>query len=106
MRKPIPIHRTLKSGKKIAYATPDKGASGRTPKSKRWHKPSEIHSGWSKHDPADVRRKNTLNAHGGNLLASARAKMSLANVTADPITKRLAGADAKWFYDQYRRSKK
>jgi hypothetical protein len=105
MGRMISVTRKTRGRTKITYKTPDKGAPGKTPKRKRWYKPGSP-SGWSKNDPADVRRKNTLRAHGGNLLSAARAKISLANVTADPVTKRLARQDADAFLRQYHAEKK
>lgn len=76
---------------------------GRTPKGKRWYAP-KVHSGWEKTMPAGERRRLLLKAHG-NPLSAARSKQALANVTQDVETKELALADAKYFFEQHRRSK-
>lgn len=77
----------------------------RTPKGKRWYAP-KVRSGWSKDMPAAERRKLLLRAHKGNLLAAARSKQALANVTADEETRVLALADAKYFFKLYKRAEK
>ena len=82
------------------YNTMDRGAKGRAPKSKRWYRPS-VHTGWSKDLSQKARVAKVVRAHKGDLLASARALQALANVTTDPTTARLAGADAKVLYKRY-----
>jgi hypothetical protein len=64
------------------------------------------HTGWRKKDPANVRRRKMLRAHHGKLLSAARACQALANVTKDPVTKRLARADARYFFSEYNRRKR
>lgn len=77
----------------------------KTSKKKRWYAP-KVHSGWEKSQPAKVRRKVLLKAHKGNLLSAARSKQALANVTQDEETRELALADAKFFFEEHRKSKK
>lgn len=74
-------------------------------KKKRWYAP-KVHSGWEKSQPAKVRRKILLKAHKGNLLSAARSKQALANVTRDEETKEIALADARFFFEEHRKSKK
>ena len=76
----------------------------RTPKSKRWFHPG-THSGWKKDMPAKERRSLVLKSHGGDLLASARAKQQLANVTQDSETQQASQSDAEYFYRKYRQLK-
>ena len=70
-----------------------------------WFDP-KTHSGWSKNMPAGERRKLVLEAHDYDYLAAARSKQALANVTADKATKKVALADAKYFYRIYNSEKK
>lgn len=90
--------------KATTYMAVDKGKPGRTPKKGRWFSP-KVHSGWNKDDPSDIRRRRVLRAHGGDLLAAARSKQALANVTTDPATKRAASSDAKYFFSEYRKKR-
>lgn len=95
---------TKKDGTRVkttTYLTKDTGKPGRTPKSKRWFKP-KVRSGWKASDPASIRRRKVLKAFKGDLLAAARSKQALANVTTDRSTKVAARADAKYFYNLYR----
>jgi len=59
--------------------------------------------GWKKSDSQDKRRRIALRNRNGDLLATARALMALANVTQDKETERKARADSKYFYTQYKR---
>jgi len=86
------------------YLTKDRGAPGRTPKSRRWYKPT-TEMGWRKDMPAEERRELALDAHGGDLLSTARALLALSNVTTSEETKRLARSDADYFFRQYRIAK-
>ena len=74
-------------------------------KKKRWYAP-KVHSGWKKSQPAKVRRKLLLRAHKGNLLSAAKSKQALANVTQDEETREIALADARFFFEEHKRSKK
>ena len=73
-------------------------------KSERWFAPTR-HTGWQKNLPATKRRQLSLRSHKGDKLATARALQALANVTTDKQTKKLARADAAYFYDLYRKGK-
>ncbi len=75
------------------------------PKVKKWYEHGK-HTGWEKDQSAAVRRKKALTGHKGDDLAAARQLQALANVTGDPATKRLARADAKYFYKLHRKGKK
>lgn len=79
------------------YKVEDRGKPGRTPKSKKWYKPTTTMN-WSKDMPVAERRRNALRAHGGDALATARALQALSNVTTDRETKREAEKDAKYFF--------
>ena len=75
-------------------------------KVEKWFEPSERSTGWSKLDPPATRRHKVLKSRWNNPLKAARAMQSLSNVTKDPTTARLAGQDARYFYDLYRKRKK
>jgi hypothetical protein len=62
-------------------------------------------SGWKKDMPQKERRKVVLKSTHGDLLAAARGKQALANVSQDKETQVEAGKDAKYFYTQYALSK-
>lgn len=72
---------------------------------KRWYAP-KVHSGWKKDMPAKKRRSLLLKAHKGNPLSAARSKQALANVTEDEETRVLALADARYFFEEYKKGKK
>lgn len=72
---------------------------------KKWFKPGKPLN-WSKDDSQATRRKAALNSRHGNLLKTARALMSLANVSQDSETARKARADSLYFYRQYKRKRK
>ena len=59
--------------------------------------------GWHKTDSQTTRRNNALKAHKGDLLATGRALMRLANITTDRETERKARQDAQYFFARYRR---
>lgn len=84
------------------YKVEDRGKPGRTPKSKKWYKPTTTMN-WSKDMPVAERRRNALRAHGGDALATARALQALSNVTTDRETKREAEKDAKYFFDLHKK---
>lgn len=67
---------------------------------RRWYR-HETHTGWKKDDTQGQRRRLALQGHGGDLLATARGLMGLANVSRDSETARRARADALYFYRQY-----
>ncbi len=80
-----------------SFLVADRGAKGRTPKSKRFFHP-KVHTGWKKTQSAEYRRRLVLEAHKGDILATARAMQSLSNVSVDLRTKLLAGQDARYFF--------
>ena len=75
-------------------------------KSKKSRIVLKTHSGWKKDMPMAERRALTLQAHHGNLLAAARGKQALANLTKDSKTKKESERDAKFFFQEYEQSKK
>ncbi len=101
----ITVHRkayTRKDGTRVkaaTYRTADKGKPGKTPKSRRFFKPG-VKMGWRKEQSAAVRRREALQAHGGNKTATGRALQELANVTTDARTQKLAKSDADYFFKQ------
>ena len=100
-------------GVKIGYIKPtkveghfrkDTGAPGKTPKSKQWFEPSpETLHGWEKGMSTEKRRR--LAGIARSDLSSARALNQLANLTADRETKKVARADADYFFRRHRESK-
>ena len=69
---------------------------------KRWYHPG-VETGWRKDLDIKTRRELALRAHKGDLLATARGLQALSNVSADPSTKAKSGADARYFYNEYRK---
>jgi hypothetical protein len=65
----------------------------------------KVHSGWSKTMPASKRRELVLKSHKRNPLSSARAMQALANISSDHETKKLAHADAVYFYNLHQKGK-
>ncbi len=86
--------------KGTTYYTEDKGKPGKTPESEKFFHP-KVKMNWSKELPKEVRRRNALEAHGGNILATARALQELSNVTTDAETKRLTKEDADYFFARH-----
>ena len=70
-------------------------------KVEKWYKPSKVKSGWSKNDPAHLRRFRMQKAHKGDKLAAGRALIALANVTHDKETKQIARKDADYFFKKH-----
>jgi hypothetical protein len=68
----------------------------------KWYHP-KVEMKWHKDMGAEERRQNALLAHGGDELAAAQALQALANVTTDRETKRLARADARYFYGEHKK---
>jgi hypothetical protein len=94
---------TRKDGTRVkatTYLARDRGAPGKTPESKKWYE-HDVEMNWHKEMPESTRRSNALSAHGGNELAIARALQALSNVTTDAETKRLARADADYFFARH-----
>jgi hypothetical protein len=83
-----------------SFSVRDRGKPGRTPKSQRFFHPKR-HTGWRKTQSVTTRRRLMLKAHGGDYLAAARALIALHNVTTDAETKRLAYADADFFFRKH-----
>jgi len=85
------------------YTVKDRGAKGRTPKSKRWFHPKRV-TGWRKSDKPDTRRRKLLAATDKRLslhdryVQAGRMIQQLANVTTDKATEAKAHADAKYFF--------
>lgn len=71
----------------------------------KWYQPT-THSGWSKTDSQLVRRRKTLKAHGGDLLATARSLLALSNVTKDNSTRIKSLADSKHFFALHKKQRK
>lgn len=72
--------------------------------SANWFKP-QVSSGWHKTMPVTKRRELVFKAHKKNALASARSMMALHNITTDKETKKLAHADALYFYNLHNKNK-
>ncbi|HEX7474689.1 MAG TPA: hypothetical protein VF318_01885 [Dehalococcoidales bacterium] len=92
-----------KDGTKVkgtTYYTEDKGKPGKTPESEKFFHP-KVKMDWHKDLSAEVRRANALEAHGGDVLATARALQELSNVTNDAETKRLTKEDADYFFSRH-----
>ncbi|MGA8849976.1 MAG: hypothetical protein WB564_09235 [Dehalococcoidia bacterium] len=86
--------------KGTTYYTKDRGKSGKTPESEKWYQHNvEMH--WHKHLPAELRRANAVEAHEGDELATTRALQSLANVTTDAETSKIAKIDADYFFTKH-----
>jgi len=62
--------------------------------------------GWSKDDSQAKRRAAALKSRNGDALKAARALNSLANVTTDYETKRKARADAIYFFNLHKRTRR
>jgi len=84
-----------------SFLIKDRGKPGRTPKSKRWYKPT-TEMGWEKDMPMAKRRRLALRAHGGDALATGRALQALSNVTTDRETKTKSRADALYFFKKHK----
>jgi len=61
---------------------------------------------WSKDKSTVARRRAAISAKKGDSLKAARALGSLANVTKDAKTARLAKADSKYFYKRHKETKR
>jgi hypothetical protein len=69
----------------------------------KWYKPATKHTGWTKNDPSDMRRRKALRAHSNDKLATARSLQALSNLTQDETTKRKASEDARYFYRAHKK---
>lgn len=67
-------------------------------KKKDFFHPNRKETGWHKWLPAEERRRKHLRAHGNNVLATARSLQYLSNLSQDEKTKKVADADANYFY--------
>ena len=101
----IEIGRTLSITKATTPSKKRKKRRSSKGKKQRWFHP-KVRSGWSKSQPEAERRRLLLKAHHGNALAAARSKQALANVTQDRETRILAQADARYFFEWYRKELK
>jgi len=90
--------------KGTTFKTPDKGKKGRTPKKDQWYRPS-VHTGWSKDDKPVTRRRKVLVSHKGDLLAAGRSMQALSNISTDKTTARLAGQDARYFFNRLKKGR-
>ncbi len=70
----------------------------------KWYKP-KVHSGWHK-SQSPVYRRRLVKAKHKTYLSSARSMQALANVSKDSATKRMASADAKYFYKLHEKTGK
>ena len=73
----------------------------RRAKCKKWFSP-KVKMDWGKSMALRKRRGNALKAHKGDLLATGRALVALANVTEDSATELEARKDAKHFLELYK----
>jgi len=77
---------------------------------KLWFNPKS-HSGWSKSQPATTRRRKLLSStiksksFHDRYVAAGRKIQSLANVTKDKPTKRIARQDAMYFFRKAKKNK-
>lgn len=97
---------TRKDGTRVKATTfkiKDRGAKGRTPKAERWFEPG-VETGWSKDLKQSTRISRVVRAHKGDLLASARSMMALANVTTDSETRRKSKSDANILFKRYKKT--
>lgn len=75
-------------------------------RTKYWYKPEVSDTGWHKDLDIKTRRTLALKGHKGDMLATARSLQALANVTEDKPTASKARADARYFFDEHRRTGK
>jgi REP element-mobilizing transposase RayT len=73
-------------------------------KNKKWFSPG-VKMNWNHQDLREVRRRNALRAHGGDLLATARALQQLANVSQVGVVAKAARQDAVHFFAKYQSKK-
>ena len=73
-------------------------------KNKKWLSPG-VKMNWNHQDLREVRRRNALRAHGGDLLATARALQQLANVSQVGVVAKAARQDAVHFFAKYQSKK-
>lgn len=73
-------------------------------KDKKWFTPG-TKMNWHHSDLREVRCRNALRAHGGDLLATARALQQLANVSQIGVVAKAARQDARHFFSLYQARK-
>ena len=73
-------------------------------KNNKWFSPG-VKMNWNHQDLREVRRRNALRAHGGDLLATARALQQLANVSQVGVVAKAARQDAVHFFAKYQSKK-
>jgi hypothetical protein len=92
------------------FKVKDRGAPGRTPKSKQWAK-FETFTGWQKTQSSTTRRSKMLAATDkrsslhDRYVEAGRMLNQLANVTTDRPTERKARADANYFFRRGKETK-
>jgi hypothetical protein len=59
---------------------------------------------WHKDDSQQTRRRAALKSRRGNYLKTARALLSIANVSQDKETARKSKADSEYFFMMHRRT--
>jgi hypothetical protein len=106
IRKRITMNRKIKvtqmrDGHNASFLTNNRGNSGLTPEEDKWYH-SNIETGWRNDMTEDTRRALMLKAHGGDVLAAARALMALHNVTKNMKTRMAAKKDAMYFFKMHR----
>jgi len=95
---------SAKRVRRKGYLTKARGKLGRrVPKEQRWYNPQEPLN-WHKDMPTKERREAALESRKGDALSTARGLLSLSNVTRDAQTKRLARADADYFFALHRKT--
>lgn len=90
----------------LSRVDPQKGCDGSCStcsQSRCWYHPKGNLQGWSKDQGTDTRRKHAINSTPRNMTLDNRREVarkrlqSLANVTTDPETEKVARADAEYF---------
>jgi hypothetical protein len=81
----------------------DRGKPGLTPKSQQFYHP-KVKTGWHATDSEKARRGKALRAHHGDVLATGRGLLALANVNhrTNPKVSRIARKDADYFFGRLR----
>ena len=87
---------------RTTFLIKDRGAKGRTPEEDRFFEP-KVRMGWKADMPAGKRRRLAKKAHKGDLLATGRSMIALANVQhrINPSVAAKAKADANYFFRLY-----
>ena len=80
-----------------------KGYHRKTPKSKKWFRPTK-ETGWKKTQSSVIRRRKLLESTDkrktlhNRYLEAGRSAQALSNVTTDPQTKQLSKSNANYFF--------